>query len=399
MNILTKGQIGEKLVENFFDKNFSNIYSFSSPKTKDNAEVADVLIWLNRKLFLIEVKTRSDEGTAPIESWGHSKIKQAYGQILKNYNRIKNNEQIFLRNNHYHTELDNEGLVTILGLVVLVSDEELKIEPSQYLPEIYNSEIHIHVITWKNLEDMIKEINTIPDFIYYLQDRFNYLKKFKISTGNELDILGYYKANSNKFPTISFDFNSQWEKYQNLMKSEIEIRNKHNNYSYFFDTLAKEFSSQRKLLDGIPLGLYFAWELGNLSRREKAYYGEKLNSVLEDFPKDMSSRSFSVYSGSTQNWLLFHFIKSSENFTDKELKKLCELKVIKEKYLNDFKFGVYAFSFKISDKYPYQILGINGVIMIGAEAVELNETNIQKALDTFGHKTSYSGIKIKEFLE
>lgn len=399
MNTLTKGQVGEQLIENFFDKNFSNIYSFTSPKTKDNAEVADVLIWLNRKLFLIEVKTRSDEGTASIESWGHSKTKQAHSQIIRNFNRIKNNEQIFLNNDYYHTQLDNDGLVTIIGLIVLVSNEELIIEPSQYLPRIYNSDIPIHIITWRDLELMIKEIDTVPDFIYYLQDRFDYLKIAKVATGQELDLLGYYKANSNKFPTIAFDFNSQWDKYQNSMQHKIEIRDKHNKYSYFFDILAKEFCSQRKLLDGIPLGIYFAWELGNLSRREKAYYGEKLNSVLKEFSKDMTSRQFSFQSGSTKNWLLFHLIKSSEKFTDKELRKLCELKTIKEKYLNNFEFGVYAFSFETLDTYPYEILGINGAIMIGAESVEYNEKDVQSALNLFGDKLSYSSVTVNEFLE
>jgi hypothetical protein len=399
MKTLTKGQVGERLIENFFDENFSNIYSFASPQTKNNAEVADVLIWLNRKLFLIEVKTRSDEGTASIKSWGHSKIKQAHGQIIKNFNRIKNNEQIFLKNNYYHTQLDNDGLVTIIGLIILVSDEELIIEPSQYLPKIYNSEIPIHVITWRDLELMIKEIDTVPDFIYYLQDRFDYLKISTIATGQELDVLGYYKAKSNKFPTIDFNFNSQWKEYQNSMQHKIVIRDTHNNYSYFFDILAKEFSSQRKLHDNIPLGLYFTWELGNLSRREKAYYGEKLSSVLNEFPQEITSRYFSFQSGSTQNWLLFHLIKSSENFTNKELKKLCELKIIKEKHLNNFEFGVYGFSFEISDKYPHEILGINGAIIIGAESVEYNEKDVQDALSIFGDESSYSSRKINEFLE
>ncbi len=61
----SKGEVGEKLVSNFFDRNFSKIFSFPNPKTKKNEEIADVLIWLNRTVFLIEVKTRSDDGTAP----------------------------------------------------------------------------------------------------------------------------------------------------------------------------------------------------------------------------------------------------------------------------------------------------------------------------------------------
>jgi len=66
---LTKGEIGELIISNFVENLFSKILSFSSPKTKDNAGIADILIWLNRTVFLIEVKTRNtEEGTSSIES-------------------------------------------------------------------------------------------------------------------------------------------------------------------------------------------------------------------------------------------------------------------------------------------------------------------------------------------
>lgn len=52
-----KGKIGEQLVSNFFDLNFSKFFSFPNPLTKTNAEVSDVLIWFNRNVFLVEVKT------------------------------------------------------------------------------------------------------------------------------------------------------------------------------------------------------------------------------------------------------------------------------------------------------------------------------------------------------
>ena len=90
MESLTKGDIGELLISNFFDENFSKIYSFPSPKAQDKAEIADVLIWLNRTAFLIEVKTRdTDEGTASIESWAHARIKKASEQINRNFKKIK----------------------------------------------------------------------------------------------------------------------------------------------------------------------------------------------------------------------------------------------------------------------------------------------------------------------
>ena len=70
-----KGTWGERLIENFFDSNYSSIFSFPNPKTKDNAQVTDVLIWLNRVILLIEVKTRDEaESTTSIGSWARNRI-------------------------------------------------------------------------------------------------------------------------------------------------------------------------------------------------------------------------------------------------------------------------------------------------------------------------------------
>ena len=63
------GESGQNLVNEFIDSKLSKIFSFSNPMTPDSAEVADVLIWMNRLVLLIEVKTRG-EGDAPIQNWG-----------------------------------------------------------------------------------------------------------------------------------------------------------------------------------------------------------------------------------------------------------------------------------------------------------------------------------------
>lgn len=50
------GNIGEEIIANFFDKSFSDILSFRDPKTKDNAQIADIIVWLNRYLFFVSEK-------------------------------------------------------------------------------------------------------------------------------------------------------------------------------------------------------------------------------------------------------------------------------------------------------------------------------------------------------
>jgi len=403
LNTLTKGEIAERLVSNFFDENFSKIFSFPNPKTNAKAEVADVLIWLNRIVFLIEVKTRDeDEASASINSWFYSQTEKAIGQIAKNFKRIKSKEPIFLHNSYYNTRLDYEGLTQFIGLIILVYDEEYTHKPSEHFLDIYKEEIPIHVFAWKDLARILEEIDTVPDFIYYLQDRFDYIKISDIPLEQELNVLGYYKSQSNKFPQIPVDFSfPYWENYKSSMQDQIQARNAHNQYSVWFDKLEQLFTSQRKLFDGNPLGLYFAWELGALSRRERAYFGEKLASVQQWFDDGNSSRQFALQNGRTQNWLVFYFSKLPPEAAHKILERLVELKIIKEVHLNSFNLGIYGFSFNVSTIYPHQLQGLNSAIVMGADAQKGKYTgkDIEEAYREWGDNSGYYGKKIEEFPE
>ncbi len=114
MSQINVGEVSELLVQNFFDKYFSNVYSFRSPKTSSNAEVADVLVWLNRVAFLIEVKGR-DTGKASIESWAKLRVTQGATQIVKNYNRFKAHEQVNLHNNYYNFQFLHDDTVHFMS--------------------------------------------------------------------------------------------------------------------------------------------------------------------------------------------------------------------------------------------------------------------------------------------
>lgn len=227
MSKLTKGNIGELIVSNFFDSNFSKLFSFTSPQTKGKAEVSDVLIWLNRTVFLIEVKTRdTDKATASIESWCHSKIKEASIQIRKNIKRIKTKEKIYLNNKYYHSVLDCDGVCKVIGLIVLVHDEKCNASPSKYCDDIYTEVDPIHAVSWNDLYKMTEEIQTVPDLLYYLNDRFEYLKLSDIQLGIELDVIGYYKNHHNKLKnqqTFQLVIKSTKKKWHQKFKPETNI--------------------------------------------------------------------------------------------------------------------------------------------------------------------------------
>lgn len=392
------GSYGEMLIENFFDSKFSKIFSFPNPKTKDNAQISDVLIWMNKVILLIEVKTRDQsESTASIESWASSRIEKVIDQLEKGYNRIKSKEIIFLNNSLYQTQLDCEGISKIVGLIVLVHYEECNIYPSNYENGIYKKEFPIHVISWNDLEKIIQEIDTVPDFIYYLNDRFDFLKINDLPLNRELNILGVYKNNKNKFPSKTFDFlkNDYWSEYQNTKAHEIKLREEHNKHSIWVDKIENVFTDKRRLFNGYPLGLYFAWELGSISRRERAMLGEKLDSVQEWFESGKSSRQFACQNGATKNWLLFYFSRTEQRKQAIYLEQLVRLKLIQLIHDENFEFGVYGFGFLVSKTYPIRFLGLGSAVVMSPDAVDnFTEDELEIAHRTWGQKKEY---KIKEF--
>jgi hypothetical protein len=353
------GSLGEELVQNFFDNNFSKVFSFFRPTTSDREQVADLLVWMNRFVFLIEVKTR-DQGIASIESWSKSRIEQARDQLVRNFNRIKSNEKINIHNNYYNIQLLSDGLSSIIGIIILVTDEGFYVAPGKIVTDIYNQEFPIHVFTMKDLEKMIIEIDTVSDFLYYVSDRKKYLEIADISLNSEMNAIGYYKAHNNAFPVQATDFrtNNYWELYKQNFTNEIELRNRHNLKSGWIDKLEVLFVKNRKLYEGIPLGLYYAWELGSISRRERAYLGEKIESVQDWFNDGHLSRRFAWLNSISGNWIVFFFSIGNEKDIEKGLIRLCRLKLIKEMYFNSFKYGVYGLAFQVSSLYPHRLLGV-----------------------------------------
>jgi hypothetical protein len=159
------------------------------------------------------------------------------------------------------------------------------------------------------------------------------------------------------------------------------------------------FSNKRKLLDGYPIGLYFAWEIGSISRRERSYIGEKLESVQDSFNAGNSTRVFSRLNSATGNWDLFYYSKSEPLKLHKELERMVELKLINEIENDDFKYGVYGFGFQVSIDNPPDLFGVVSAIVIGANIVKgkYTKADIKEARKHFSEKDSRQIIPIEEF--
>ena len=364
------GDIGEVIVSNFFDKTFSEILSFRDPKTKDNAQIADIIVWLNRYVFLIEVKTLVSSKYS-INDWAKDRIIEGVEQLENNYDKIKSNEEIFLNNKYYHVKLDCEGLSEIFGIIILVHDDGCTVEPSKVCESIYNSKLPIHVFSWQQVNKITHEIDTIPDFKYYLQDRINFVKNSDIPLNKELDAIGLDKIGRNTFPseTIHFDKSEYWRQYLATMSKERARRDEHNQQSGWLDRLASIFTDNGKLFHGIPLGFHFAWVFAVLSRRERASMGIKFEKVQDWFLSGKQSRQFAFFIPATGHWVIFYYSKHDPAEQQKILLKLVEQKLIQLIEDENFQYAVFGIGIQISKLLPLRIMGIANAMVIGADTV------------------------------
>ena len=248
---------------------------------------------------------------------------------------------------------------------------------------------------------MIGEIDTTQDFSYYLTDRRNYLKIADIPLDQEMNALGCYKSAINKFPKIDADLraNNYWAEYRSKMKEEIEVREFHNNFSKWVDKIEALFTTQRKLHDGIPLGMYFSWEFGSMARRVRSYLGEMIDKVQDWFATGKQSRQFCFQNPSSGNWIVLYYSTEKNDTIQSRLSRLMELKLVKESHLRGFDFGVYGLAFKVSSKIPQQLLGVVGTGFMGVdENLKLSiPDNIEEAFSTWGKDEGRKMILIEEF--
>ena len=394
-----EGRPGERKVQSFFDANIGNIITFPNAKTKSNAQIADLLVWLNWKALLVEVKTRVSS-KATLDLWVQERIAEAAHQITKSYARCVGGERIYVNNDYYHVRFDDKGVAFYSGLIVLNYEGKCNVLPSVAVPEIYRRPLPIHAISYDDLAQLSQEIDSFPDLGYYLKDRFDYIKEYDIPVGVEKEVIGRYKLFNNCFPNhyINFETSDFWREYQTTMKDAIERRKAHNEQATFIDALEEAFGDKRKLHGSIPLGLSFAWELGAMSRRERAIVGERIDGAKVRFERGGARRYFSFQNASTRNWLVFLFSSASPEEVCDEIGQLTKLKLIKELHFQGFEFAVYGFGFQVSRTHPIRLLGLRRALVISADAVNpYTDAELEAAVALWGDEHVGRPIPILEF--
>lgn len=310
-----KGKEVEDLVEKICQKMFFSDFTvrsqkFIKPSKKEN-EAADILIPFDDVLLVVQVKTRLDKEPGSEKSdLELERIDRRIEEAVEQFKTIKRAIANFSfseveTTRGYKIPFDSKNFKKTIGIVILDLVSEDVSRPDETTTIINGFEIRhdmpIHIFKRNEFEIISTEIDTLPDFVRYIE-----IREILFSRGLfaipplELSLLALYKVKPEDIE-LAIQDNSlvivddeYWNWYQQDGKELIEKRNLYNHPSYLIDDVINwlhtsvGFDPIRYGIDLNPFGLFekesqgslqaylaVATELAKTSRLTRRKLGEK----------------------------------------------------------------------------------------------------------------------------
>jgi len=354
-----RGDETEDLVEKICTKMFFSDFTVRKPKykkkDKKEKEAADLLIPFGEILLAIQVKSKTElsrvSEKTPIDFQRISQvIEDGVGQ-LKTIKRALANEGLteLKTVRGYSIPFACKQFRKLTGLVILdLIGEEIFPEDERTVISngfLYKHDMPVHIYMRSDFEAISSEIDTLPDFVEYLETR-----EIVHSRGlfwfplHELDFLVLYKTKP-EIVRRAIDNNTHiflndnlWEHYQDKLDSVIRKRNQLNQPSYLIDIAINElhksvgFNLVTDVTNTVPAifpqgslegYLVIAYELAMIPRLGRRLIGEKFLRCLKQANKKIGvGYSFVGLSRENKSGVLVVSTKSGRNERTKMLYNL-----------------------------------------------------------------------------
>jgi hypothetical protein len=279
MYLAEKGKLGEEFVNEISNSSFLDYWCYPSPKDEygDKKEICDLLILFGNSIIIISVKNYEfkDSYLRYFRKTIDKAVKQIYGAERK---LLSSKRDIFIKHPKREIErFQKENIVNIYRVIVNLG-EGVRFYPFN---KATKDEKFITLLDKDAFQTIVHELDTIPDFIEYLQKReelfadkivtilpgdeddfpvetakqfneyvnqnFNPNKKQSIIiSGTEHDFLASYLMNNRSFPEffqskknngLIVQLDGNWTEYnerdQVMKKRDLDKK------SYFLDELVK----------------------------------------------------------------------------------------------------------------------------------------------------------------
>ena len=316
MNQIEKGIVGEEAVLSIASSTYLKYWCYPDPKDElgNGKQICDLLILFRNVAIIIEIKNYEFKGN--YERYFNNTLKKAISQINGAERKLfKSNLNLSIK--HYLKgvlNFDCTNYTKIQRLIVNLSTEPL------FYPggELTNSSEFVHIFNWFGFLKVVQELDTIPDFIKYLETRENTFKEkqlviaqgeeedwttetnreflkyssklnpnekpFVIISGTELDLLADYLTHDKNFNKhilsdvyngANFQLDNNWNEY--IQRAEVIRKKEEDEKSYFFDKLIRKeilyYDDEQRIK--------MATELLSLNRFERRIAGSNFHNFID----------------------------------------------------------------------------------------------------------------------
>ncbi len=360
-----KGDAGEDYVNQLAFKSYLRYWCYPNPIDidGDKKEICDLLISFRDILLIMSVKNHNYDGD--YEKYKRKVIAKSTSQLKGAQRKLFNSQrEIFIKHPDRDKELfEPSRYKKIYKITVNVGEQ---FEHYEFSDEA-NSKGFINIFNKDTFETIIQELDTIKDFVVYLDEREGILSSGKRIVVNckEKDLLAEFLTNARKFPInykadhveeIILNLSGAWDTYNS--SEAAALKRKADKASYFIDHLV-----QTDILK-LPNGEIMARELMNLGRTERRMLSNTLFSLVARYEKQTGilARRYSEYNGighlliyyppdqneKTVDWVIqqaMQIYSYKTNFREKEIIALAATNGLKQ-----WKFGMFQAEPPITDE-------------------------------------------------
>ena len=355
-----KENLSEELFAELCAKQYLKGFVFHSPKYNDptEKEAGDIILWVRNFLIVFEVVWRDPNLKGSTKQF-IKRIGEKRKQLEEDFDvyalkgekvQLKNKDgnNIRFRKDYFHSG-------NFAGVIIVDCESSLEKIHYESYKKTLNNNFPICIVTKNDFIDLLIEIDTVSDLLYYLKDRHDFVKSIyencpqlfiDLNRRTERDLVALYKRKENKFKNYYCKHllaQNIWDSYRNEFSKKIALRDKENKRTKITDLLTDYLLKNSENNDLI---LEFSWEIGIKTRRERVPLEDKMTGALTGLKNKTETRQFAYFSQTTGCWAVFYFQYGSEVGNLKaRLAKMTRLKLFKEIKENSFQYSVFGYGF------------------------------------------------------
>ena len=226
----------EQFVYDLCRKSFLSLWSYMNPRKKPNGkELCDVIVVCDPDVIIFSVKhvTMPKNGTPEVNMarWRRRAIEESVGQLYGADRILKTLTMVIKSDSTPGIELPPPQVRRIhLVAVALGSDGSLGLPYGDF------GKGFVHVLDESSTDILLSELDTVSDFVKYLQAKRQFVESTHMVCEGEEDLLAAYLNDGKKFSSqadVSFVLPGNWQQFQE--KPEYQSKKAADQESYAWD--------------------------------------------------------------------------------------------------------------------------------------------------------------------